>query len=226
MGVLGIRNRTENWKTAQCFLPLRGKRSVSLAKRLGEHQSTQPSDLRLELFWKGIRDYLHHNGGKQSDTEQKFVDLYLCLFGDLRSRIETYGKFQPLKDLNYDVSTHTPILPTGTRATKLSNNLINTELDIVLETPNQLYIGEAKDESGFHADGKLVLVHQLIRQYVVANILLKFVGCKKKVVPFVVGNDPEALKKRRQVDFMIQQDWMTEGNVLSWAEVEKLSGAS
>ena len=66
---------------------------------------------------------------------------------------------------NYDVSTKD-------RMANLGNNLVNTEIDIVLQSPNHLFIGEAKHEMTFGANGRLVLVHQLIRQYVMAKILM------------------------------------------------------
>ena len=56
-----IENRTENWKTAREFAPLFRDCNLrlELAKKLGEPNGTQPDQVRLELFWKGMRDYLH-----------------------------------------------------------------------------------------------------------------------------------------------------------------------
>ena len=66
MAILGITNRTENWKTARYFAPLFEHRSVRLARRLlteeEERATLQPGDVRLELFWYGMRDYLHQQG--------------------------------------------------------------------------------------------------------------------------------------------------------------------
>ena len=112
---------------------------------------------------------------------------------------------------------------------KLYDNLPNTEIDIVLETPEYLFIGEAKDESGFGADGNLILVHQLIRQYVMAKILAN--GCLKRnitVVPFIVGEDIEDLKRTAQVQFMKKHYNLKHKNILSWnfindLEVENLN---
>ena len=81
-------------------------------------------------------------------------------------------QFAKLQCFNYDPS------PEGAKK-KLFDNILNTEIDIVLETPTHLFIGEAKHEMGFGADANLVLVHQLIRQYVVATILLKLLDCNK-----------------------------------------------
>ena len=77
-----------------------------------------------------------------------------------------------------------------------------------------LFIGEVKHESTFGADGKLVLVHQLVRQHVTATILLQIAGEHKEVIPFVVGDSTNYLKKTSQVRFMIDQHWLKESNVL------------
>ena len=113
---------------------------------------------------------------------------------------------------------------------KLSDNLRGTEIDIVLETQNHLFIGEAKDESGFGTNGTLVLVHQLIREYVMAKILVDLVAesdkdKKRKVVPFVIGASDklESLKNTAQVKFMVAQGWLKEKNMLSWCDIEKLA---
>ena len=51
--VLGIRNRTENWKTARHLSQFFGDRAFLLAQELGEPQGTEPADVALELYWKG-----------------------------------------------------------------------------------------------------------------------------------------------------------------------------
>lgn len=60
----------------------------------------------------------------------------------------------------------------------------NPEIYIVLETPNHLFIGKAKDEMDCHSDGKRILVHQLIRQYVIAHILLTLRKYEKELALF------------------------------------------
>ena len=110
----------------------------------------------------------------------------------------------------------------GERAeSRLTNNLLGTEIDVVLETPKHLFIGEVKHESTFGADGKLVLVHQLVRQYVTATILLQIAGEHKEVIPFVVGDNTDYLKKTSQVRFMISQGWLSQANVLDWGDVKR-----
>ncbi len=88
----------------------------------------------------------------------------------------------------------------------------------MIETPNHLFIGEAKHESNFGANSDLVLVHQLVRQYVMARILVELRKCKKEVVPFVVGGS----KNNHQVQFMICQGWMVEDNILRWNDIKAL----
>ena len=129
-------------------------------------------------------------------------------------------------DSNYNASKKSQI-------DKLRNNLIGTEIDIVLETSECLFIGEAKDYSGFGDDSSYVLVHQLIRQYVMATLLVEKLmkeGLDRpmNVVPFVEGRDVQKLKNHGQIDFMIQQGkiregWLREENVLSWEDIKKLS---
>ena len=55
----------------------------------------------------------------------------------------------------------------------------------------------------------------------------------KKVVPFVVGDNVDGLKKFQQVQFMIDQgklnhcpgDWLNEDNILSWKDIAKIASA-
>ena len=101
---------------------------------------------------------------------------------------------------------------------KLGTNLVGTEIDVVLESPEHLYIGEAKEEMDLDGNGDLVLVHQLLRQYVMAKILVRLCGSQKKVIPFLVR---EKLKGREQVqvDFMVAKGWLKRENILRWDEI-------
>ena len=213
--ILGINNRTENWKTAREFAPLFRCADTRrrLVQRLDKTDDSEASAIHLELFWKGTRDYLHC----KSDGEREIIRAHLLkccadMLPDLRDRVDRSKRFGELKDDNY-------ALPTPESNKKLLDNLYNTEIDIVLETPKSLFIGEAKHQATFGADGRLVLVHQLIRQYVMAKVLLKTIGSGKRVIPFVVGDEVCSIKKRQQVQFMISQCWMRECNVLDWKEV-------
>ena len=220
MGILGITNRTENWKTAEYFCGLPEQGRVNLVRKLSGDE-IQLGEVKLELFWYGMRDYVYEHGG----VEKESVDYYVCKFSGLRERIKSFEytdgsrtfKFSELQPHNYDVSTRG-------RKDELYSNLRGTEIDIVLETSEYLFIGEAKDESGFGANGKYALVHQLIREYVMARILVDIKGEEKKVVPFIVG-DPDSLRSinnTSQVRFMICQDWLKECNIMSWNDIKKL----
>ena len=63
MGILEIKNRTENWKTARTFAPFFADENLrlKLAHKLGEPEGTNPQDVKLELFWKGDAG-LHSQG--------------------------------------------------------------------------------------------------------------------------------------------------------------------
>ena len=224
MGILGIENRTENWTTARHFAPFfksdsaRADLANQLLKPFGECES---GAVKMELYWKGMRDYIHRQGKKNRPTTEDFQKRYGRLFPDLRQRICEFNDLRLPKPCNYDVSTEI-------RMQSLYNNLRNTEIDIVLQTDRHLFIGEAKDESGFGANGRLVLVHQLIRQYVLARILVDLLpGHRNKgVVPFIVGHPDKlaSLKKTSQVRFMCREGWLTEENVMSWDDIERIAG--
>ncbi len=222
MKILDIENRTENWKTAYYFAPFFRDETarVRLARRLSEPDETQASEVCINLFWKGIRDYLHKMVEGMQPICRDFEMLYKQRFCNLRKDIEEfrYGgrKLKGVKTgENYDVSDY--------NLDKLYNNLLHTEIDIVLETPSNLYIGEAKHEENFGANADLVLVHQLIRQYVTARILADHKNEKKDIVSFVVVDKEKycSVMKTAQVRFMIQQDWMRKENVLTWEDIKQ-----
>ena len=216
--ILGIENRTENWKTARHFVPLYQDDDARLAfvKRLGEPKETCAGDVRLELYWKGVRDYLRkqkREQGLNSETDcqdwaklyvRRFSDLYERCFGGLRGQ----EQYRPGRE--------------GWEK-KLYDNLRNTEIDVVLQTPNHLFIGEAKQEMAFSASTSLLLVHQLIRQYVTARLLVDRLECEIEVVPFLIVCDREKSKRYEQVKFMRNQCWLREENILEWKDVERLA---
>ena len=216
-GILGINNRTENWKTAETFLGLSKEQIAALAARLVGPDFAFRMPLRLELFWHGARD-LVHGRGRKGDWEDRFAQEYQRHFSDLGSDLETYAGFRRLKDWNYDVSR-------ATRKQGLYRNLVGTEIDIIIETPDYLLVGEAKDEtSSFGTDGNYVLVHQLVRQYVMAQILVNLTFPAKGVVPFIVGSRQKlpGMKQRDQLKFMIRQGWLKKENILTWDEVDSV----
>ena len=172
------------------------------------------TEVRIELFWKGMKDYRYWEGLTRKDLERRAIDAYDRNFSTLRREVMVFQEVRELKEDHYTSTSET--------ASRLTNSLLGTEVDVVLESPNHLFIGEVKHESTFGADGKLVLVHQLIRQYVTATILLQLAGEHKEVIPFVVGDSTGYLKKTSQVRFMINQDWLKDTNVLCWEDVENV----
>ena len=226
MAILGITNRTENWKTALYFSPLMGVRAARLARRLlpnKEGAALQAGDVNLELFWYGMRDYFQPRKTTPEARSKTLAGFYSELFPGLREDIKAFKgsgesqglPFQNLQDANYDVST-------PDRRDRLAQNLLNTEVDIVMQTPRHLFVGEAKHESRFGARGRDFLTHQLIRQYVMACTLLELRREDLTVVPFVVGNDRTYLAKTLQVQFMLEQGWMRDENILEWSDIEAL----
>ena len=94
-------------------------------------------------------------------------------------------------------------------------------------TSKYLFIGEAKHESSFNKNPDYVLPHQLVRQYVMARVLLRFIKespdvKERTVVPFVVGDRPDKLRNLHQVKFMVELKKLREDNVLSWKYIEDL----
>ncbi len=224
-GILGIKNRTENWKTARYFVPFFADEAarLRLARKLGAPEETKRGEVHIELFWKGIRDHLHCQAKQEKraykDYFPELANHYTKNFGGLLEKINGFPpgslKFKEPKPRNYNVSHED--FKNG-----LGNNLVNTEIDIVLETPHHLFIGEAKEEARLDGAGDLVLVHQLIRQYVMAKILME-VRCSrglcrnKEIVPFLVGDKKrlDNLKNALQVKFMMEKYGLMERNVLS-----------
>ena len=76
MSILGITNRTENWKTAEEFAPFFTCDSarVALAKKLCESEGTHGKDIQIELFWKGVRDHVHKPKGREQAQVKFMVD--------------------------------------------------------------------------------------------------------------------------------------------------------
>ena len=230
MGILDIKNRTENWRTASVLSPLVEKPDarISLASHLLGSREQHGDNIEFELFWQGMRDYIHQCSRAEDPNAGHYVDqvlkCYLRCFSHLRQEIKCFkrGKsrrqpgFKPLQPHNY--------IATDECKQKLYENLRHTEVDVVLQTPKHLCIGEAKREENLDANSEYILVHQLIRQYVMARILVELTGSKKKVVPFVVGDCRDKLMKTSQVKFMIKMSYLSESNVLSWRKLAEILG--
>lgn len=213
MGILGIKNRTEDWKTVQHFHGLSDSAKVGLARCLGEPKDTVAEEISIELFWHGMRDY-----DKEHQVSDEVVAVaYGQLFPKLRQKVLEFkgrNEFAKLEAHNYSRDDED----------RLASNVKRTEVDIVLETPDRIFIGEAKYMSDLGTDGSLVLVHQLIRQYVTVKILAYLAGSPKNVISFVVANEKglERRQEKAQVEFMTQQGWLPEGNVLSWGDINDI----
>ncbi len=232
-----IPNRTENWKTARAFIPIIEYHCQhELASRIiqcanGAHTPLRSTQVILEVFWKGFRDYCSKKGKAKPSPEEVAV-RYRESFSKLPEQICDYNdnastnkaKLKQLKPGNY-VCFHD-----STQA--LYANVFNTEIDIVLSTPGYLLIGEAKHEETFGADSRLVLVHQLIRQYVMASILVDMIAqdnnseLKEEVIPFIICDDPIQTKKSAQIKFLHHQGWINMDNVFSWSEIHKMTKES
>lgn len=228
MGILGITNRTENWKTVRTLCPpLSCDAKVKLVQRLLEpypnaSEFTETSPIKFELFWRGVRDWEKRCRHPAAEYER----AYRSLFDNLRCEIKGFKKFKVLRCWNYQLCDDIQDGQATPSTEVLRRNLIFTEIDIVLETPSHLFIGEAKDESRLGANSKYILAHQLIRQYVMAKILVEMMQKSHIVVPFIVGNKIGNLKNTNQVGFMIKQGWLKESNVLSWDCIKSVMEAS
>ena len=220
MAILGIKNRTENWRTASVLSPLVEKPGarISLASHLvGSREQLGEEKPEFELFWPGMRDYMNQRKHRRDpDYVDRVFDYYRDCFRNLRQEIESFSGFYPLKAHNYIVKEECK--------QKLYGNLYHTEVDVVLQTQNHLCIGEAKYGQTLRADSKHVLVHQFIRQYVMARILVELIGSKKRVVPFVIGDSRDSLMNTNQVKFMIEMKYLSERNVLSWNKLSEILG--
>ena len=219
MPILGSGNGAENWLTARTFAPLfrDGGLRHGFAERLLGEPLPGSADASLELFWRGMRDYIKER--PEAGDPDDIAQCYARLFPDLRKQVGEFGRFRSLREHAYAAA----------EKDGLARNVKGVEIDIVLETPDHLFIGEAKIDEEFDAVGADVLVHQLVRQYVTATILLDLMRRKKKIeghkkiVPFIVGGDKDRLHRKEQVRFLIAQHWMRRENVLDWGDVRGLA---
>ena len=227
MGILGIRNRSENWKTARSFAPFfrNDYASTLLAKQLlqpfGRDSEVQMGTVKIELFWKGVRDYLKREDLKTREKASEFRQAYSNRFGTLRDEISKFDGFNELQDHNYDAS----MIYETRISDKLSDILRDTEIDIVLETPERIFVGEARHESGLGTNGNSILVHQLIKEYVTVSILVDLTHSYKQVVPFVIADREKlaSIKRTDQVNFMCKKGWLNKKNILSWDCIKKIA---
>ncbi|MCY4365733.1 MAG: hypothetical protein OXE17_05850 [Chloroflexi bacterium] len=233
MSIIDIENRTENWKTVEAFTPMlsneeaRCRLAQKLLQNIHENLNCSTKEVKLELFWNGVRDYLHWKDEQGNSTSKKekredrhstpLAKTYQELFASLRSDIDKSKSLTLRKEWNYQAFDEKSVK-------KLFHNLHGTEMDIVLDTPGYLLVGEAKDESRLGANSDLVLVHQLIRQYVTAKVLLHFSGnANKKVALFSVVKNRESFLRTYQAKFVLDKGWLCTANVLSWEDINRLA---
>ena len=225
--ILGIENRTENWKTVQHFHGLTRKEKVGLVRGLlGNQEIGDDVDIKINLFWYGFRDYIAKckDEGKPLPTKEQAGKIYGDLFGDLRNDVSDFQapehprSFTGLQPHNYCSAED--------YFQELFENLGHTEIDIVIQCGKQLILGEAKSESPLDANSRYVLVHQLIRQHVMARTLVQVIGADLEIFHFLVGDADrvQSLRNTVQVKFMTHKCWLKPENVLSWEQVAQLTG--
>ena len=115
---------------------------------------------------------------------------------------------------------------------QLCTNVYNTELDVLIADDYNVYVGEAKGEMRSNASAtERMLVHQLVRGYVVVKTWIEYRGLKRpdgnamSVVPFIVAKDEDfaSLMGNNQVQFMIKRRWLKAEHVLDWGKIKELS---
>lgn len=225
--ILGIENRTENWKTVQYFHGLARGEKVGLVRGLlGNQEVGGEVDIKINLFWYGFRDYIAKckEEEKPPPTKKQAGEIYRDLFRDLQNDVSDFQ--DPVHPRSFtDLKPHNYSSEEG-YFQELFENLGHTEIDIVIQCGKQLLLGEAKYESPLNTNSRYVLVHQLIRQHVMARTLVQHVGADLEISHFLVGDADrvESLRNTVQVKFMNHQGWLNPANVLSWEQVAELTG--
>ncbi|MCA6951718.1 hypothetical protein [Pectobacterium polaris] len=223
--VLGIINRTENWTTVGHLFDLRNNRLIRHLMKNNSDDSApfdDGSEAILELFWYGYRDYIFEKNITRNTVKiDAIYERFLRLFPNLQENILSFNDggrkyLRVEKSVNYSLNRENAPL-------RLFNNIRNTEIDIVIETRKKLYIGEVKDSQKFGADGSLFLPHQLLRQYIMARILVDELGKDLDIVPFVVvnnstlkDNDGQVQLNNGQVQIMCKFGYLNMKNVFRW----------
>ena len=105
MGILNIKNRTENWKTAEIFCRLSEDKRLAFVNSLSTESGSHADWVNMDLFWRGVRDYRHglvKNAMKQEDAGRdwseiaqetdenlslEFWNYYKSCFGHLRENV-------------------------------------------------------------------------------------------------------------------------------------------
>jgi len=221
--ILGIRNRTENWKTARTISKIISDKkcgklaSIIVGNHINHCKKYKNDDVLIELFWKGYRDYYYLEKEKSGIGEKEIIDKTYKIcdreFGTLQDDINIHkGKLKIDIERNYIFNYKKDLF----------NNLRCTEIDVVLECDGYFLIGEAKDEESFGSNSNHILCHQLIRQFVMAKVVIECLGREIKIIPFIIVPDIVAAKNKGQVKLMQELGWLEEKNVLSWNMIDKI----
>ena len=149
------------------------------------------------------------------------------VFPHLRDQIENYNLQANSNEhkVNLKEADNYICEQTKKSSEKLYNNLLNTEIDVVLNAPGFLLIGEVKHEQTFGANSRHLLPHQLVRQYVMASIVVDMIEEERqqdtriKVIPFIIGDN---LSKYAQVRLLQYLKLLVPQNVISWSELSTL----
>ncbi|TLX46073.1 hypothetical protein C1E24_14990 [Pseudoalteromonas phenolica] len=194
VGNLLAKNRSESWRIAKSFIDYGAEELSekiaqdvlnSLHIKRGSVQLQKP--IQYSLFWTGLRDYCdsHKINRRDLDFIKRVKTIYLDKFAGLEQQVYEFAANHKEQSVNIRLDkTKQNYIVNDVSEQRFINNLYFTEFDLVIQTGNYLLIGEFKDTQTFGANSKHVLVHQLIRQYVSANILLGLEGSEHiEVVP-------------------------------------------
>lgn len=93
MGIRGIRNGTEDWRTAGALVPFCSTSAPlkSLVEYLNVEGRSEPNEIKIELFWKRIRDLRHEKSDDSKHAfESRLLKRYNEIFKILRTEVERF----------------------------------------------------------------------------------------------------------------------------------------
>ena len=247
MHTLGYENRSENAMTSKHFQWLDDSNCWGLVtgklKQLGGLENHPESSTKGQIFAHPWRDYLHQEASEakkenkysslkkarleiKQKADSRIVEIYEQEFSDLQGKVFEFKGFDHKylkRDKNYNLKENSG---------QLLTNVHNTELDVLIADDYNVYVGEAKGEMRPNASAtERMLVHQLVRGYVVVKTWLEYRRLKRPdgtpimIVPFVVakGGEIESLMRNNQVRFMIDVlHWLKAEHVLDWDKIKEL----
>lgn len=246
MHTLGYTNRSENALTSEHFQCFDDNNNWDLVTgkliQLGGLEEHPKSSTKGQIFAHPWRDYLYHEASEAKDDNQfsslkkahrqikqnadsRIVEIYEQEFSDLQDRVFEFERFDH-KYLKLSKSYNLK-----DNSLQLCTNVHNTELDVLIADDYNVYVGEAKSEMRPNASAtERMLVHQLVRGYVVVKTWIEYRGLKRpdgnamSVVPFIVANkkDIQSLMGNNQVQFMIKRCWLRAEHVLDWDTIKEL----